>query len=129
MKDLHQVAFESREAFYTLAFSSEKKRNITLKNIANILTEYAADIFVANQADIQRSEKAGLPIPLLNRLKFDQAKLDQVILGLNSLQNLPDPLGKTTLSSEITPGLELYRVSCPIGVIGVIFESRPDALV
>jgi len=129
MRDLHQVASEAREASYPLAFSSEGKRNLALKNIANILAENAAEIFSANQADLQRSEENELPGPLLHRLKFDQAKLEQVILGLNSLQTIPDPLGKTTLSTEITPGLDLYRVSCPIGVVGVIFESRPDALV
>ena len=53
----------------------------------------------------------------------------EVAAGIDSLISLPDPLGHTQLSTELAPGLELYRVSCPIGVVGVIFESRPDALV
>ena len=67
--------------------------------------------------------------PLLHRLKFGEEKLAQVKEGLRSLAGLEDPVGNTVFCHEITEGLKLYRVTCPIGVIGVIFESRPDALV
>ena len=86
-------------------------------------------IFAANKLDLAAAEKEGLAAPLLKRLKFDEGKLTAVQEGLVSLAQLPDPIGHTQLSRELMPGLELYRVSCPIGVIGVIFESRPDALV
>jgi glutamate-5-semialdehyde dehydrogenase len=62
-------------------------------------------------------------------LKFDKAKIADVVDGINSLINLEDPVGKTLLSTALDDGLELYKTTCPIGVIGVIFESRPDALV
>ena len=64
-----------------------------------------------------------------HRLLFGEEKLEQVVRGLYALADLPDPLNKTLVSTEITEGLKLYRVSSPIGVIGVIFESRPDALI
>ena len=62
-------------------------------------------------------------------MKFDENKLQDVLKGLASLTALPEPVGRTLLTTRLDDGLDLYRVSCPIGVIGVIFESRPDALV
>jgi glutamate-5-semialdehyde dehydrogenase len=66
---------------------------------------------------------------LLKRLKFDENKIADVCAGIESLIKLEDPVGKTISGTELDKGLELYKVSCPIGVIGVVFESRPDALV
>ncbi|MGE5607110.1 MAG: glutamate-5-semialdehyde dehydrogenase, partial [Bacteroidota bacterium] len=83
----------------------------------------------ANQEDLNRSEQEHLAAPLLKRLKFDEVKLAEVVAGIRSLIQLEDPVGKTLLATELDQGLELYRVTCPIGVIGIIFESRPDALV
>lgn len=68
-------------------------------------------------------------MPLLKRLKFDEGKIEDVIQGIKSLIALDDPVNVTQAITELDDGLELYRVSCPIGVIGIIFESRPDALV
>ena len=65
---------------------------------------------------------------MLGRLKFDENKLSTVCDGIEQLIALADPVGETLLAINCE-GLDLYRVSCPIGVIGVIFESRPDALV
>lgn len=65
----------------------------------------------------------------MKRLKFDEHKLQDVTAGIAELINLPDPLSKVQLARELDEGLELYRVTCPIGVIGIIFEARPDALV
>ena len=76
-----------------------------------------------------QAEGESLAAPLLKRLRFDDGKLNDVIEGIKSLLELPDPVRKTLLSTELDKGLELYRISCPIGVIGIIFESRPDALV
>ena len=68
-------------------------------------------------------------MPLIKRLRFDDEKLNGVIDGIKSLIDLEDPIGKTLFATELDEGLELFRVSCPIGLIGIIFESRPDALV
>lgn len=68
-------------------------------------------------------------LPLLSRLQLTEAKCRRMIEELQALAGLPDPLGTVSSALELSEGLELYRVSCPIGVIGVIFESRPDALV
>ena len=65
----------------------------------------------------------------MKRLKFDEEKLNAVIEGIEQLIKLPDPLSKIQLARKLDENLKLYRVTCPIGVIGVIFEARPDALV
>ena len=129
MLDLHQMAAEARDSFYVLASSSGDARNDALRNMASVLSERAEEVFAANREDMAKAEEGHLAAPLLHRLKFGPEKMNQVVRGLGSLQSLPDPLGTTTLSTELVPGLELYRVTCPIGVVGVIFESRPDALV
>lgn len=112
-----------------LAATDTEKKNKALKNIAEMLYSHKEEIFNANIKDVALSEAENLPYPLLKRLKFDEAKLLEVIEGIHSLIKLVDPVGKTLLSTQLDDGLELYRVTCPIGAIGVIFESRPDALV
>ena len=78
---------------------------------------------------MERSASENLAAPLLKRLKFDEKKLNDVVEGIHSLMDLEDPVGKKLLARELDNNLRLYRVSSPIGVIGIIFESRPDALV
>jgi glutamate-5-semialdehyde dehydrogenase len=70
-----------------------------------------------------------LAAPLLKRLKFDEGKITEAVDGLSSLIGLADPVGITLSALELDKGLELFKVSCPIGVVGIVFESRPDALV
>ena len=129
MNDLHQMAHDARVAAWTLAASDIDTRNSALLAMADELEARKDAIFAANKADLAKAEQDNLAAPLLARLKFAQEKLAAVTAGLRALADLPDPIGQTTLSRELTPGLKLYRIACPIGVIGVIFESRPDALV
>ena len=129
MNDLHDMSCKARQAFYELSVSSDTIRNSVLARMSELLKANREIVFKANREDLALAEKEGLPAPLLHRLVFGEEKLDSVCSGLRSLQSLPDPIGKTTLATEISEGLTLYRVVCPIGVIGVIFESRPDALI
>ena len=129
MNDLHELSSRARRSFLELSVSPAEVRNNALIHLAEVLRERSEEIFSVNREDLERSEQEGLSAPLMHRLKFGTEKLDAVCDGLKSLALLPDPIGKTTLATEITEGLNLYRVICPIGVIGVIFESRPDALI
>ena len=129
MNDLHQMAAKAREAAWTLAASTPDRRNAALLAMADVLHERSEAIFAANDEDLAAARQEHLAAPLLGRLKFREEKLRAVSDGLRALAALPDPIGETTLARELTEGLNLYRVTCPIGVIGVIFESRPDALV
>ncbi len=129
MNDLHQMALASRQAAWTLAAADNALRSAALLAMADELNAHQADIFAANDADVAQAKVDGLATPLLKRLTFREEKLVAVTDGLQALAALPDPIGQTTYARELTEGLRLYRVTCPIGVIGVIFESRPDALV
>lgn len=126
VKDLASAA---REAAYTLAALSIEDRNQALLGIKDALMQHARHIYENNQLDLADAERENLAGPLLKRLRFDEKKMQDVLSGIDSLIGLPDPLGQNQLARELTEGLNLYRISCPIGVIGVIFESRPDALV
>lgn len=123
------MAQQARQAARQMMAMDSSVKERALNNIAAALLENEVRIAAANTADLERSTKDGLAAPLLKRLKFDVNKIKDVVAGIHSLIALPDPVGQTLLSTELEPGLDLYRVSCPIGVIGVIFESRPDALV
>ena len=112
-----------------LAASSIEKRNKALDAIAKALVANKDKIFEANGMDLEAADKNGVSSAVQKRLKFNEDKLKDVIAGIEQLISLSDPLGKNLLHRELDAGLELYRVSCPIGVIGVIFEARPDALV
>ena len=129
MKDLHEISFRAKSSFYELSVSACSERNRVLLRLSELLKENSHSIFAANNKDIEQAESEGLVAPLLHRLKFGEEKLSQICEGLLSLAALPDPIGRITLATEITDGLNLYRTVCPIGVIGVIFESRPDALI
>ncbi|MBQ2700815.1 MAG: glutamate-5-semialdehyde dehydrogenase [Clostridia bacterium] len=129
MADMNLLAHKARQAALKMSGLSLNERNQALMGMCVSLQAHQAAIFEANQKDLAAAQQEGLAAPLLKRLKFDEKKLAEVCEGLRSLAELPDPIGHTQLSRELMPGLDLYRVSCPIGVIGVIFESRPDALV
>jgi glutamate-5-semialdehyde dehydrogenase len=127
--DIHQGAKRAREASRKLATLDSETKNRALLEISRALDRHRDAIVSANLADLELAEKEHLAAPLLKRLRFDDTKIDEALAGLESLAGLPDPVGATLRAIELDEGLELYKVSCPIGVIGVIFESRPDALV
>ena len=127
--DIRQTAARAKSAAIQLAAVSSEVKNRALARIAQALEAAAADIVAANQADLSRAGREQLAPPLLKRLRFDEAKIQEACTGLKSMIALADPVGITQSAMELDEGLELFRVSCPIGVIGVIFESRPDALV
>jgi glutamate-5-semialdehyde dehydrogenase len=124
-----ESARAAKTASIALAAAKTDTKNHALAEIATALRQNAPAIIAANKQDLDEAKKNNLASPLLKRLKFDEAKIEQVIAGIESLIELPDPVGRTLAATELDDGLELYKVSCPIGVIGVVFESRPDALV
>lgn len=96
--------------------------------LAGALEHHARTIVAANQDDLAAAGRIHLEPALLQRLKLDAIKLESVITGVRQVADLPDPVGHVSLATELDDGLVLERVACPIGVIAVIFESRPDVL-
>ncbi len=125
--DYKAATREMKADSYKMASLPAEVRDGALRAIAAALEKNKAEIFTANEAD--RAAGSALPAPILARLKFDEHKLADCIKGINDLIAMPDPLFQKQLIRELDDGLTLVRSSCPIGVIGVIFESRPDALV
>jgi glutamate-5-semialdehyde dehydrogenase len=123
------IAKQAKRAAIQLSAVKTSIKNAALAEIVKALTQNADKIISANKKDLANAEKNKLAAPLLKRLKFDENKIADVVAGIESLIKLDDPVGKTLSATELDKGLDLYKVSCPIGVIGVIFESRPDALV
>lgn len=126
---IQSMARRAREASFSLAGASLEARNQALEAIAREIENHMDNLLAVNAADVEAATAEGLSAPLLSRLKLTRAKCAGMAEGLRSLALLPDPLGKVQYARELSPDLNLYRVSCPIGVVGVIFESRPDALV
>lgn len=112
-----------------LAATAMEKRNEALACIREALNAHKEEIFEANRKDLALALENHVAPAVVKRLTFNEAKLSDVTAELTSLISLPDPIGKVTLDRELDEGLRLTRVTCPIGVIGVIFEARPDALV
>lgn len=129
MSELIEKARKAREASYSMALLTRERKDEALTAIADALNAEKSKIIKANTVDLENAEAANLEKPLIKRLKFADEKISDVTNGILSLKTLEDPVGKQTLHTTLDDGLELYRVTCPIGVIGVIFESRPDALV
>ncbi|MCD6586741.1 MAG: glutamate-5-semialdehyde dehydrogenase [Desulfobacteraceae bacterium] len=126
MKD---KAAEAKKAAIQLAAVPTNIKNNALKTIATALEEKKDQIISANQTDLENAGKDNLAAPLLKRLKFQKDKIKDAIEGINSVIGLEDPVGVTSSALELDKGLELFKVSSPIGLIGIVFESRPDALV
>lgn len=112
-----------------MAALSLETRNQALAAVAAALSAQKEEIFSANREDMEAAAQAGIAPAVMKRLKFDEHKLADVLAGIEELKNLPDPLSQIQLARELDEGLTLYRTTCPIGVIGIIFEARPDALV
>jgi glutamate-5-semialdehyde dehydrogenase len=124
-----EKAKKAKAAAILLSAVKTDVKNAALAQIAEVLKNRKDEIIAANEKDLRIAEKNKLASPLLKRLKFDEGKIADVCAGIESLIKLDDPVGKTLAATELDEGLNLYKVSCPIGVIGVVFESRPDALV
>lgn len=129
MIGMKEVAAKMKMAAPKLAVSSCEQRNKALQAVKEALLENKEVIFEANSKDMEAAELNSVAPAVMKRLKFNEGKLEDVCNGIEQLITLEDPLGKVSLQRELDQGLQLFRVSVPIGVIGIIFEARPDALV
>jgi len=129
MAGINEITKQIKTDSFQMSLLNGEIRNGALDAIAKALLQKKDQIFEANRADLERAAETRLAPPIIKRLKSDEQKLADVISGIESLITLKDPLWKKLLVRELDPDLTLNKVTCPIGVIGVIFESRPDALV
>ena len=127
--ELLQRAAAVRLAAVDLGQTDDTQRAGALQAMADALDEKATAIVAANREDLERSAAEGLAPALMARLKLDATKLAGAIDGVRKVAALEDPLGRRQLHRELDQGLVLERITVPLGVVGVIFEARPDAVV
>jgi glutamate-5-semialdehyde dehydrogenase len=129
---VEKIAQQARAAALRLGVLSTETKNQVLEAIAAALLEHQDTLLAANQRDVQRTSHlvacGRMSKPLLDRLKLNAQKVVDMATGVRSVAQLPDPVGRTLAAIELDTGLELRQVTCPLGVIGAIFESRPDAV-
>ncbi len=126
---LIDIAKNTCQAARKLAVLSTEDRNQALEAIAETLTIGTPQILEANLADCEAAEKDGISPSLYARLKLGESKLKSAIAGVRDVAKLPDPVGTVQIHRELDAGLVLKRVTCPLGVLGIIFEARPEALI
>ena len=126
--ELLQRAAAVRRGAMALARCSDGERQAAVNAMAEALERASEMILLANQADLAAAAAEGLAPALVARLNLDGAKLAGAIEGVRQVAALPDPLGRRQLHTELDEGLVLERITVPLGVLGVIFEARPDAV-
>jgi len=125
---LRAIAQHTRAAARRLATLPTEARNQALIEMANALEAAAPEILAANVKDCEAAIADQIATALYARLKLDEAKLKAAIAGVRDVAKLPDPIGAVQIHRELDAGLVLKRIACPLGVLGVIFEARPDAV-
>ena len=130
---IHKQVKQAREAFLVLANLENLHKNNVLHELAQALREHSAEILGENARDMAEAQKmlecGELSASACNRVLLNEEKIEQMAQNCESVAALPDPAGKIIQATRLDEGLDLYRVSCPIGVILVIFESRPDVVI
>ncbi len=130
--DFVKIAEGAKKASLEIADLSEEIKNKALLNIADKIEAEKEEIFTANRQDLTEAERlvesGEITKSTFNRLKLDENKLRDMVRGIRDIAALPDPVNKKLLVRELDENLTLYKISCPIGVLGIIFEARPDVI-
>lgn len=132
MIDFVKIAKDAKEASLKIADLSTELKNTALLKIADEIELNKDEIFEANKTDLEAAkslvESGELTKSTFNRLKLDENKMRDMIQGIRDIAKLEDPVNKKLLVRELDSDLTLHKVSCPIGVLGIIFEARPDVI-
>ncbi|HEU0118590.1 MAG TPA: glutamate-5-semialdehyde dehydrogenase, partial [Alphaproteobacteria bacterium] len=126
---LEQLGQKARAAAKLLAHASTDQKNKALAAAAAGLKTAKADILAANAKDVEAARKSGMAEAMIDRLVLNEARLNGMIEGLETVKALPDPVGRKLESVKRPNGLVIEKDSVPIGVIGIIFEARPNVAV
>lgn len=126
MKELGEKA---RNASTILAKATTQVKNITLTTLADLLQEKAEQIYAANTKDLAEGQDKGLSAAFLDRLKISEKVLNQMCLGLRQIAELDDPIGEILDMKPQPSGIQVGKMRVPLGVIGIIYESRPNVTI
>ena len=123
---IKEIGINAKKAEQTIAFLSNEQKNDALKLIAKNLNSKRTDILEENKKDVENGVVIGLTDSLLDRLTLDDARIDSMIQGLEEIASMADPLNRTLSESTTKEGLSIRKTTVPLGVIGIIYESRPN---
>lgn len=129
MSEVREKAILAKQTTYTLASLTTTEKNDALLAMANALEDQAESIIQANKKDLTRGAENGLSNSLLDRLALDNERIEAIAEGLRQIADLPDPVGELLESFQRPNGLEVKKVRVPIGLIGIIYEARPNVTV
>ena len=124
--DVTEVALRAREASYELAVATRAVKDAALHAMAQSLLDASPAILDANSDDVARAEASGTPANIIDRLRLDASRLAAMAQGLRDVAALPDPVGEVLSGATLANGLELRRLRVPFGVVGMIYEARPN---
>ncbi|MEU4450391.1 glutamate-5-semialdehyde dehydrogenase [Nocardioides sp. NPDC023903] len=126
---IREVAAKAREASYELAVAPRSVKDAALHAMADALLKRSDEVLEANAADVARAQASGSPANIIDRLTLTPERLDGIAGALRELAALPDPVGDVVRGSTLANGLELRQVRVPFGVVGMIYEARPNVTV
>ncbi|KAL3623097.1 Delta-1-pyrroline-5-carboxylate synthase [Castilleja foliolosa] len=124
-----EMALAARECSIALQRVTSEERRQILLDVADVLEEKASLIEVENEGDVEAAHEAGYDDSLISRLVLNRAKISKLAKNIRVLAEMEEPIGQTMKKTELAEGLLLEKITCPLGVLLIIFESRPDALV
>jgi len=127
--DIREICQQAREASHLLALASEAQKNQSLVYLADWLVDHQDQILTANKKDVHRAQKNGLSDALVDRLTLNEERIQSISHDVRSVIALPDPVGEVFEQQTLPNGLRLHKVRVPLGVIAVIYESRPNVTV
>lgn len=129
VEQVHEVARRARVAARELALLTRAEKDAALHALADAVDGASAAVVAANDQDIERGRDRGLPDNLLDRLRLDEGRVHAVAEALRQVAALPDPVGEVVRGSTLANGLQLRQVRVPMGVVGMIYEARPNVTV
>ena len=129
MKTMQELGVSAQKASGNLARATSELRNDVLNNLADLLSKRDQEIFNANEADVSDGEEAGLSEALLDRLTLNPSRLSGIIDDLRRVADMPDPVGEVFDQAVLPNGLQVRKQRVPIGVLGVIYEARPNVTI
>ena len=129
MNSLKEIAKETKAASFELSISSTEDRNKVLDKVSQLLTERIADIVSANQIDYESGKTSGLNDQMLDRLLLTPERIEGMATDVQTIKSLSDPIGEIIEQKTLENGIELKKVRVPLGVLGSIYESRPNVTI
>lgn len=126
VQTMEELGQRARASARILATTEDLAKSTAIRSAATTILKQSEQILIANRRDQEAAEKANLPSAMLDRLKLNETRIKSIAAGLNAIADLPNPVGEVISTTERPNGLRIDRVRTPLGVIGVIYESRPN---